>query len=462
MTSITPYANRLKLQLQSQYGDFGLLNSQEIDTASRAAGHHWRRCFWSPTVTILTFLRQVLHGNCSCRQAVAMTLAPQISQASSDADKMAADPSAYSQARQKLPLPVLQELNRRTIQGVQMEASALRLWCGRRVQIVDGASVSMPDMPELQKAFPQPWNQKPGCGFPVARLVVVFCWASGCLLDWVADSLNVGELNLVRRLYARLTRGTVVLGDRYFGSYYDLFLLRERGLEGVFRLHQRRPIDLRCGQHLGERDHLLTWTKPKLCPRGVSAEAWSEVPQSLVVRHMRADVAIAGFRTQKLELVTTLLDHTIYTADKLAGLYRDRWLAELNIRSLKTTMKMEILKCQTREMVLKELLVYQLAYNLIRLLMWRAASSCAVDVRRMSFAGTQQRINAFLPYLAQCHSSAEYERLGLRLLRYITADMLPDRPNRIEPRAVKRRPKNYRRLTVPRAKARTMTYFIEG
>jgi len=461
MTSILPYARQLKSQLQSSFAAVEFLSADRVEDVCRSVGHYFRHCFWTPNITILTFLRQVFDGNSSCRKAVAMTLAP-AAVCDDGYEAMSGDPSAYSQARQRLPRAVLEMLNRKTVDEVQMKASASRLWCGRRVVIVDGSSASMPDAKELQKAYPQPVGQKPGCGFPVMRILAIFCWASGCLLEWAADSFAVSELALLRKLLDRLRAGTVVLADTFYSSYYDLALLRQRGLEGVFRLHQRRPIDFRSGQRLGENDQRVTWTKPRIMPRNISAQDWAHIPETLTVRHVRAHVDIPGFRSRKLELVTTLLDPVAYPAEKLAELYRDRWLAELNLRSLKTTLHMEVLKGQSKEMVLKELCVYQLAYNLIRLLMWRAAQSCGMDARRLSFAGTQQRILAFLPYLAASRTVAEYQRLAVRLLEHIVGDELPDRPNRIEPRAVKRRPKNHRRLTVPRHVAKTMDYFING
>jgi hypothetical protein len=463
MTSIAPFARRLKGELQRSATAIELVDPADIEAACALAGHRWRRCFWTPLVTLLTFLRQILHGNCSCRQAVALTLTALCGTAFTDTeDEMSGEPSAYSQARQKLPRLVLETVNRRLVGRIQQQASAARRWCGREVVIVDGSSVSMPDTPELQKAFPQPSGQKPGCGFPVLRLLAIFCWASGSLLEWVGDSLHVGELTLLRRLLDRLARGTVVLGDTYYGSYYDLILLRRHGLDGVYRLHQRRPTDLRCGTRLGRGDHWVTWTKPRIPPRGLSAEEWGRVAEVLTVRHVQVVIDIPGFRSRSLDLVTTLMDPQAFPVSELANLYRDRWLVELNLRSLKTTLRMEVLKGQSAEMIRKELLAYQLAYNLIRLLMWQAAQVHALDARRLSFAGTQQRMLAVLPYLALCRTCAECRRMVTMLLARIAADIVPDRPNRIEPRAVKRRPKNYRRLTKPRAVARTMAYFING
>jgi len=463
MMSITPFARRLKGELQGTDRVVELVNSADLEAACALAGYRWRRCFWTPLVTLLTFLRQVLHGNCSCRQAVALTLNALSGTAPAGmGEEMSGEPSAYSQARQKLPPAVLETINRRLVKRIQGPAATTRHWCGREVVIVDGSSVSAPDTPELQKVYPQPSGQKPGCGFPVLRLLAIFCWASGSLIEWVADSLHVGELTLLRRLLDRLAPGTVVLGDAYYGSYYDLVLLRGYRLDGVYRLHQRRPTDLRRGTRLGPGDHWISWTKPRILPRGISAEEWSRVPETLTVRHVQVAIDIPGFRSRILNLVTTLMDPAAFPAAELAALYRNRWMAELNLRSLKTTLRMEVLKAQSVVMIRKELLVYQLAYNLIRLLMWQAAQAHGVDAHRLSFAGTQQRVLAALPYLALCHTAAECRRLVMLLLARIAADIVPDRPNRIEPRAVKRRPKNYRRLTKPRAAARTMAYFING
>jgi Transposase DDE domain len=455
MTSIAPHVRRFKSQIlsASSAGDF--IEDDAIERACRQVGHRWRRCYWTPAVTILTFVRQVLNGNCACRRAVAMTLASGLSEPVAANDGMACDPSAYSQARQKLPRALLEQLNRQVVERVRAFAGSSKRWCGRRVVIVDGSSASMPDTPQLQSTFPQPSGQKPGCGFPVARLLAIFCWASGCLEELLADSLHVSELSLFRRLLGRLPAGTVVLADTFFSSYYDLVLIQQDGLDGVYRLHQRRPTDLRFGMRLGIGDHLITWDKPKIPPRGVSPEDWAPIPQSLTVRHVRVNIDRAGFRRRSLDLVTTLLDAATYTTEDLAGLYRDRWMAELNLRSLKTIMGMEVLRCQSIDMVHKELLIYQLAYNLVRILMWRAAEEHSTDVRRLSHAGTMQRIAAVLPHLQHCRTTAAQAVMMRRLLNWIAADTLPDRPGRFEPRCVKRRPKQYTFLTKSRRSYRS-------
>jgi hypothetical protein len=452
------YVRQFKQDL-AQVSIPAIWNDADVADACRAAGYHPRRpAFWTPALTLLTFLRQVLHA-CSCRAAVALTLAQAVAveerpdEADADAP-VSGDPSAYSQARQRLPRRVLEQLKAQAVQRLDACSDAAGRWCGRRVRIVDGSSTSMPDTPELQRAFPQPKGQRKGCGFPVARLVAMFCWESGALLYLRAASLHVSELRLVRPLYAELRPGDVVLGDRYFASFFDLAVLRMGGQDGVFRLHQCRPTDLRRGRRLGRRDHLVTWDKPPKPPTGVSAQLWPVIPESLTVRHVRVIVDLDGFRSRRLELVTTLLEPRQFPRRQLAALYRDRWMAELNLRSLKTTLGLEVLRCASVEMVHKELLMYQVAYNLIRLLMWSAAGVHACDVRRLSFAGTQQRVIALLPQLERCRSAQERQRLTHRLLAWIARDRLPDRPNRIEPRCVKRRPKNYPRLTCPRHEAR--------
>lgn len=450
MTSITSSLGNLKRRLQNHEGIFDLLNSQTIDAAARAAGHRWRNCFWTPTTTVLTFLRQILHANCSCRYAVAMAVSP-VMALSDDQAEVSADPSAYSQARQKLPQEVFDILNRQVVEQMDGQISSSSRWCGREVVVVDGSGASMPDNQELQKDFPQPGGQKPGCGFPVTRLVAVFCWASGILRELACDSLKVGELLLWRPLLKRLAPGTVVLGDTYFGSYFDLAMLQEHQLDGVFRLHQRRPANFHGGQRLGKRDHLLIWEKPKQAPKGVPKEQWECVPQTLTVRHVRADIEFKGFRRRRhLDIVTTLLDPLAFPVDKLCELYRDRWYAELNLRSLKTTLHMEVLKGKSPKMIRKELAVYRLAYNLIRLLMWRAAQKHGVSPRRLSFAGTQQCILAALPNYALCLTREAQERFARRLLQQIAARLLPHRPDRFEPRCVKRRRKQYTLLKRPR------------
>ena len=457
MASMAHTLRELKRRFTNDAAHQPFLAPADVQRACRRAGHAYRDCFWVPAVTILTFLRQIVHGNCSCRSAVQMTLA---ASAAGDAGlgpeghgKVSGEPGAYSQARHQLPETVYQEISSSIRDRLGVQAADGR-WCNREVCIVDGSSVSMPDEPELQAAFPQPVGQKYGCGFPVARLLAQFSWASGALMEVVIDSLKVGELTMYRRIFDRVPSAAVVLGDRHFGSYYDLAQLRARGLDGVFRLHQRRPRGFRSGTRLGPDDHLITWTKPKVLPRGIDAQEWSRIPATLTVRHVRRSVGAPGFRSRCVNVVTTLLDPQTYPAEKLVALYGDRWMVELNLRSMKTTLRMDVLKCKSVAMIRKELLMYQIAYNLVRTLMWQAAVRHEGDVRRLSFAGTQQRIAAMLPYLSLCGTAAQRQHLADRVLELIAEDILPDHSDGVEPRCVKRRPKNYQRLTMPRGEAR--------
>jgi hypothetical protein len=310
----------------------------------------------------------------------------------------------------------------------------------------------MPDEPELQAAFPQPKGQKRGCGFPVARLVALFDWATGALVDLAVDKLKVHEVHLARRLWDQLSPGEVLMGDRAFSSYGDLARLLARGVDSVCRLHQRRKADYRQGQRLGRYDRLICWPRPvkHLRPRGMTVKEWSGLPQTLEVRILRIHVQTPGFRSRTLDIVTTLLDPRFYSAKDIAQLYRDRWMAELNLRSLKTHLGMAVLRSKSTDVVQKEIVMHMLAYNLIRLLMCEAARRHGRSLHRLSFSGTMHRISAVMPLLAAAPEQSE--ELITSLLQWIASDQLPDRPDRREPRRVKRRANNYSYLTEPRAK----------
>ena len=444
MASIARYTRTFKKELiAGQRNPLGP-DARSVHVACRQTGYQWKRCFWTPAQTLLTFLVQVLLPSASCRAAVAHTLVRET--AGRKGLAISGDPSAYSHARQRLPLAVIEQLTHRHAQTLRRRATAVRRWCGRRVVVADGTTVSMPDTAALQEAFPQPAGQRPGCGFPMARVVVLFCWSSGVVIDLVADALRWQELPLFRRLRHRLNAGDVVLGDRAYCSYFDLATLRNRGVDAVFRLHISRPTDLRRGQRLGKHDRRLTWTRPTRRPPSVTPEEWTRVPRALAVRLVRVAVVARGRRTKLIHLVTTLYDPQTYSRSALAELYADRWHAELNLRCLKTTLGMDILRCKSPAMVQKELMVYMLAYNLVRALMWQAAERTVQDPLRLSFAGAAQRLTAWLL------SSPPRRRGHLEwLLLDLAKDLLPKRPGRQEPRILKRRPRaNFPVLTHPR------------
>jgi len=425
-----------------------------VDSACAVAGHRWRRCFWTPTRTLWTFLMQVLHPDCSCRAAVAMALAEQ---AAEGADSpMSADPSAYSQARGRLRTDVLRHCLHATAQTVRDAVGDGYLWFGRRVWLVDGTRCSMPDTPSLQRAFGQPDGQHPGCGFPVATLTALFCWASGAVLDVAIGPYRDSELRLWRRLWNWLRPGDVIVGDRFYCTYTDLAGLVRRGCDAVCRLHQRRKVDWRAGRKLGPNDRLVRWERPAKHTRGhnVSVRQWRQLPQTLPVRLVRGIVGAPGFRTREMIVATTLLDPAAYPAADILALYGDRWTVELRLRDIKTTLGMNILRGKSPSMVRKEIYMHLLAYNLIRQMMVRAATEYGRDLHRLSFAGAVQHLDAALPYLHLYAGTAHARRLAELVLRWIAHDTVPDRPGRIEPRARKRRPKKYALLNKPRQQLR--------
>jgi hypothetical protein len=455
MATIAHFREVFKQQMDA--GRTGVLSGwagQCIEAACQAQEHPWRDRFWTPLRTAWSFLWQVLHVGSSCRAAVAMALAEQA--ATGQGALPSEDPSAYCQARKRLPLEVLGASLRQVGHRLREEVSARVRWCGRRVWLVDGTSCSMPDTADLQAAFSQPDGQAPGCGFPVAKVVGLFCWASGAVLEAAIGPLWMSELYLWRKLWPRLSPGEIVLGDRFYCSFYDVVGVRRRGCDGVFRLHASRPADLRRGQRLGRQDRLVTWRRPTWNgrPRGMTRRQWKGLPEQLTVRLIRFAVGIPGFRSRTISVATTLLDPRAYPAQSIAALYRDRWLIELRFRDIKTTMGMEVLRGKTADIVRKEIHMHLLAYNLIRCLMWQAATQHGRPLHRLSFAGAVDRLNALQPYLQLYEGSDRARQLYQVLLRWIAQDLLPYRPNRIEPRVVKRRPKEYALLNRPRHQMR--------
>jgi len=429
----------------------GQWTAAEIEAACQACGYRWRERFWTPLQTIWVFLLQVLHVGSSCRDAVAMALA---GDAATGVGKLpSTHPSAYVQARRRLPLAVLRDGVRTVGQRLHDQVSPMLRWCGRRVWVVDGSSGSMPDTPDLQAAFSQPTGQAAGCGFPVAKIVAMFCWASGAVMGVAIGPWWESELPLWRGLWHLLRPGDVLLGDRFYCTFADLVGLIRRGCDGVFRLHQRRPADFRFGKRLGRYDRLVTWKKPTwhARPRGMKRREWKRLPEQLSVRLIRIHADIPGFRSRVLTVATSLLDPTAYPRERIAALYRDRWMTELRLRDIKQTLGMDVLRGKSADIVRKEIYTHLLAYNLIRALMWQAAIEHGVHLHRLSFAGTVDRLNAVTPYLRLFHGDSRARTIYRWLLQSIASDPVPERPNRIEPRAVKRRPKEYPRMTKPRA-----------
>ena len=308
----------------------------------------------------------------------------------------------------------------------------------------------MPDTPENQARYPQSSTQKAGCGFPAMHIVALFSLSGGLLLDMAKGTLRVHERTLFSRLWHLLEAGDVLLADRGFCAYGDFYLLMQRGIDSVMRNHQRRTVGLRQIKRFGKGDRLVHWFKMKPCPKGWSKEDWKAVPNTMPVREITVMIEESGFRTKKIVIATTLLDPKQYPKQAFAELYQRRWRVELYFRDIKTAMGMDILRCKTPDMVEKELYMHFIAYNLIRGLMLNAACSHTVSPDRLSFKGTAATARQWAPLIAMARDKEHHREMIQALLEAIARDPVPLRPNRIEPRAVKRRPKNYQRLTKPR------------
>lgn len=419
------------------------LEAAAVEGICGELNYRWRERMLGPVVTMHAFLLQVLHGNTACDH-IPHLMGQQFTG------------EAYCQARTRLPL----ELFERLLSAVCHTLAACReesaRWCGHRVWLLDGSGCSMPDTPELQQAFGQPGQQATGCGFPVAHLLTLFHAGTGLLQQVLVAPLRTHDLAGVQPMHAELEPGDVVVGDRGFCSFAHLALLVQAGLHGVFRVHQKTLVSFQIGRMhspprgpyknikglprsqwikwLGTRDQRVKYFKPKTRPKWMSSEDFAALPDSMLLRELSYRITRPGYRTRQVTLVTTLLDAERYPAEALARLYADRWGIETNLRHLKQTLNMDVLRCKTVAGVHKELRMIALVYNLVRLVMLRAAEARGVCVERISF------IDA-LRWLAHAGRGPALSELIV----------LPIRPGRVEPRVRKRRPKQYHLMQRPRA-----------
>ena len=328
-------------------------------------GSSWLDRIYTPLVTLWVFLGQVLSADHSCRAAVARLIAHLISRGESPCS---AETGAYCQARKRLPEEFFSSVARQTGRALEDGVDPQWRWKQRRVYAYDGSSVSMPDTAENQRDYPQPDTQKPGLGFPLARLAAVFSLACGAVLDvGICRYAGKGqsELGMLRTLWDLFRPGDVMLADRLMCTWTEMVMLKQRGVDCVCRLTSHRKADFRRGERLGKDDHIVKWPKPAK-PRSIDRETYNALPEFLMVRECRVRIEQPGFRVTTLIVATTLLDAVEFTRDDLAQLYRARWNAELDLRSLKQTLQMDVLRCKTPELVRKEIWTHILAYNLIR------------------------------------------------------------------------------------------------
>lgn len=428
-----------------------VLSEQIILEAFGSASSLWQGWVYTPVTTVWVFLSQCLSPDHSCRDAVARLTAWRVGQGRK---ACSSETSAYCTARDALPESVCQELVRATARELEAQTPPQWLWHARRVRVVDGSTITMPDTPKNQAEYPQQKNQKPGCGFPIARVLVVFSLAVGVVLDMAIskyEGKQTGENSLFRTLHGLLEPGDVVLADRYFGGWFDLALLLQRGVDCVVRKHQLRATDFRSGRRLGHDDHLVRWPKPAR-PEWMSADEYARLPDDLELREVRVKVTQRGFRPKIVIVITTLLAAEEFSAAEIAQVFRQRWQAELNLRSLKIVLQMDHLRCKTPHRVRNELWMHLLAYNVIRRTMAVAALEAGTTPGRISFKGTLQLLSSFLPLLTLSMPVDE----GCRtLLECIVAQAVGNRPDRYEPRRVKRRPKNYKFFRMSRASYRS-------
>jgi hypothetical protein len=431
-----------------------LLSAELIKNLFKEDEVDFRERDYPPLITLAMFLSQCHDADQSLRQAVARLVAHQVTCGEAEASS---NTGAYCRARQRLPEKVLADLMRHSGRELLRPAPTAWSWHGRDVKIVDGSTASMPDTPANQKAYPQMAAQKPGIGFPILRFLVIFSLAVGSVLDAAFcpyQGKETSELAMLRSLHDSLDEGDVVLGDRHFCSFFEIAELQRRGVDAVLRQHQCRHTDFRRGVQLGRYDHLVIWEKPKR-PEWMDEETYRQYPDELVMRELRVHIRGGKVRSRIITIATTLLDHRVYSKSELAKLYRRRWQAELNLRSLKTVLQMDVLRCKSPEMVRKEIWVHLLAYNLIRKVMAQAAHEFAVEPWTISFKATLQTLNAFALPLLTCTKKALPDVIQAMLLA-IARHSVGNRPDRLEPRCLKRRPKPYDLLIKPRAEARKL------
>ncbi|MCH9033397.1 MAG: IS4 family transposase [Planctomycetes bacterium] len=409
---------------------------------------------FTPAVTLWAFLSQVLFKD-EHRSCVAAVVRVAVLLVALERGPCSSNTGAYCRARGKLSEKVIRQITIRVGEGCEDKLGKELLWHGRHVRLVDGSTVSMSDTPENQEAYPQNSQQKKGLGFPIARMVVLLSLGSGMLTGMAVGPYagkETGESALLRSLLGRFKRGDILLADRYYCSYFMIALLQERGIDLVARLHQRRPVDFRRGRRLGKDDQVITWDRPQR-PKWMDEPTYDRLPPSMEVRAIRVQVGQPGYRVASFVAVTTLRDAKEYPKEDIASLYQCRWLAELDIRAIKTTMGMDILRCKTPEMVRKEMWTCLLAYNLIRRAMLQSAQEAGVSPRTLSFTAAVQTIGASWLVMVLGDDTLS-SRLVDAALETLAVHVVGDRPGRVEPRAIKRRPKEHALLTKPRAEAR--------
>ncbi len=421
------------------YSFFNLLtNPQLISVVEEQLPEHRERLY-PPTTTLSLFLSQCMNTDSSCQNTVNAHVIERVFNGLSSCSTQT---GAYCKARQRLPLEMIASLVKLTGRMVHQQVQAAWQWQGRPVKLVDGTTITMPDTPENQHVYPQPRAQQLGIGFPIARMVAVICLSSGMVLNAAmgpAQGRGAGEHALLRQLLDSFEPGDIVLADRYYCSYFLICQLLEKGIDVVFQQHAVRKTDFRKGVQLSARDHIVAWKKPKVRPNWMTQAQYESFSESIILRETKVNNKV---------IVTSLLNDKQASKQSLGHLYKQRWHVELDLRNIKTTLGMEALSCKTPEMNEKEMWVYFLAYNLIRLIMAEAAIQTGIQPREISF---KHSLQLWLIWSRQTRKHNDTHILFI----LISQQRVGNRPGRVEPRAVKRRPKPFSLLMQPRDKLKS-------
>jgi hypothetical protein len=426
-------------QIEAAVGRFVPAKAFQPSRSERERPYSLHRTFWC-------FIWQMLNAHASCREVVRQLQAVLVLQGGRPLDE---GNSGYCQARARIPLDLLESTLADTAHAADQLIAPTPFLQGRTVKVVDCSTLTLPDTEENQALYPQPKTQKPGCGFPLLRLMVIGSLRSGAVQHHVRGNWHQSEMRLFHAARPTFAPNEIYIYDRAAGHYVGAAQVRAQGCDLISRVLVRN-IDWRKGKRLGNGERLVVWTKGKQKPKYLSDEEWAQLPDELKVRVIRVRVSHHGFRTRELTLVTTLLDPTLYPAEEIAHAYLRRWRLEMCLDDLKTTLDLDNLRCKSPAMVHRELLALLIAHNLARCVMAQAAHLHGVALERISFKGTLDAFRHFSAALARCRQMRQRRRVWEELLRAIATDLLPLRPNRREPRAVKRRPKAYALLNKPR------------
>src|SRR5258705_6963322 len=421
--------------------------SSVLPTKLMTKGHKQRDRIYTLPRVFWCFLWQTLHPATACREVVRQVQALFQLQGG---PRVCSHDGAYCQARKRLPDKLLFESFKATAKAVQHAAPLAEktFLQARSVKAVDAATLT--NSPSNRKTYPKVQTAD-GIGFPMMRVLVFFCVNSGALLARITGTLRDAELRLFQRFISQLSRDDIVLGDRGFGHFIVVYLLKqlERGVDLIGR--SARKVDGRKRlKRLGRNDWLVSWKRPSQRSALLTPKQWKRVPGQLTVRIVRGSLARPGFRVRQVSLVTTLLDPKLYPASQILQAYLRRWRLELCFNDLKTTLQMEMLSCQSPEMIGKELDMHLIAYNLVRLVAAQAASTHQTSIELISFKGTLDALRQFANVIAGVRRKGKQRQLWEQLLRTLVEDSLPYRPNRREPRAVKKQKNKYNRLNCPR------------